>query len=310
MNSIHTDVFFQRGIARQYQLGQWLREKYNNFIPKFYKSADTYIYSSDMDRTLMSASANLAGLYPPGPTQIWNKFLPWQPIPVHSNNVDEIFAERDDCYKYNQEFKEVIKLKHFTELNEKYKTLYANLSKKTGWEIDDLKGVREVRDVIYVYEHYNKSYVPSWASEFDRKILDEITGRFFQRTSYTDNLKRYLTGPFFHTLTTHFDKAFSETPYRKIFMISSHESSIVPILDAIGAYDFDPPDFAATVIFELRKLWTNYNVHIYYKQLDFVRALNISGCGTVCNYTAFKNIVSKYSMDFKTWQKSCGKEGE
>lgn len=45
---------------------------------------DIYIQSSDVDRTLMSAEANLAGLYTPSGSQIWNNKLPWQPIPVHT----------------------------------------------------------------------------------------------------------------------------------------------------------------------------------------------------------------------------------
>lgn len=40
--------------------------------------------STDYDRTLMSAEANLAGLYPPEGQQMFNPNISWQPIPVHT----------------------------------------------------------------------------------------------------------------------------------------------------------------------------------------------------------------------------------
>lgn len=43
-----------------------------------------HVRSTDIDRTLMSAEANLAGLYPPSGSQVWNEKLLWQPIPVHT----------------------------------------------------------------------------------------------------------------------------------------------------------------------------------------------------------------------------------
>jgi hypothetical protein len=43
-----------------------------------------YVRSSDVDRTLMSAYSNLAGMFPPASSQMWNEKIPRQPIPVHT----------------------------------------------------------------------------------------------------------------------------------------------------------------------------------------------------------------------------------
>lgn len=55
---------------------------------------DIYIRSTSVDRALMSAAVNLAGLYAPNPVQQWNNNLGmlWQPIPVHSvpRNLDTV----------------------------------------------------------------------------------------------------------------------------------------------------------------------------------------------------------------------------
>jgi len=47
-------------------------------------SCQIFTRSTDYDRTLMSAEANLAGLYPPEGHQIFNPNISWQPIPVHT----------------------------------------------------------------------------------------------------------------------------------------------------------------------------------------------------------------------------------
>lgn len=47
------------------------------------------VESSNVDRCLMSAYCNLAGLYPPNEMQMWNRNISWQPIPVHTRPEQE-----------------------------------------------------------------------------------------------------------------------------------------------------------------------------------------------------------------------------
>lgn len=70
---------------QQYLLGKYLRSRYDGFLSKDYSPYEILAQSSTVDRTIMSADANLAGLYPPEDAQShWNPEINWQPIPVHN----------------------------------------------------------------------------------------------------------------------------------------------------------------------------------------------------------------------------------
>lgn len=66
-------------------MGQWLRKRYSSLLSKTYNKDEIYIRSTDVDRTLMSALSNLAGLYEPVAKDVWNPDIHWQPIPVHTS---------------------------------------------------------------------------------------------------------------------------------------------------------------------------------------------------------------------------------
>lgn len=78
-----TFVTFQDGMMGHYKLGKWLRQRYSS-LPEEYDRSDIFVQSTDVDRTLMSAYSNLAGLYEPNPSKNWDPDIKWRPIPVHT----------------------------------------------------------------------------------------------------------------------------------------------------------------------------------------------------------------------------------
>uniref|UniRef100_A0A8D2JSA0 Uncharacterized protein n=1 Tax=Sciurus vulgaris TaxID=55149 RepID=A0A8D2JSA0_SCIVU len=77
----------REGVRQQLELGHFLRRRYKSFLSPQYRREEVYIRSTDFDRTLESAQANLAGLFPeaaPGSPE-----ADWRPIPVHTVPVAE-----------------------------------------------------------------------------------------------------------------------------------------------------------------------------------------------------------------------------
>lgn len=71
-----------------YEFGKYLRERYDGFLGKLYYPDKYYVQSTDVDRTKASLQLINAGLWPPEPVQKWGP-LDWQPIPVHSEPLDQ-----------------------------------------------------------------------------------------------------------------------------------------------------------------------------------------------------------------------------
>lgn len=74
------------GKRQLYALGKYFRNRYlGNLLGNGdYSSDKFYVFSTDCERTMMSALVNLAGLFPPNSNQQWNKDLLWEPIPIHA----------------------------------------------------------------------------------------------------------------------------------------------------------------------------------------------------------------------------------
>lgn len=82
------------GMRQQYALGKLLRKKYIQ-NPKYsllsprYNPKEIYVRSTDVNRTILSAMANLAGMFPEGKPgidypdkgDVWPSH--WTPIPIH-----------------------------------------------------------------------------------------------------------------------------------------------------------------------------------------------------------------------------------
>ncbi|CAH1981616.1 unnamed protein product [Acanthoscelides obtectus] len=304
------------GIERQYDLGKWLRKRYDFLLSPTYKASEIYVRSTDEDRVLMSAYSNLAGLYPPQGSQVWNDRIFWQPIPVHTipRNIDDVIVEKRSCPKYDTLLNATIKSDYFSRINDKYADLYETISNWTGIDVSDVEDIKLIRSTLYAIKSYNATYLPEWEKDMNWHLIDNLAGLAYLRYTSTPAMKRLKSGPFFHYLLNHLDLATSTnqaSPAPKMLMISAHDTSLSGILNSMGVFDGYPPDFAATVIWELKKRRNGERyINLYFKSEKGLEKLRIIGCEIDCNYGTFKDIMEDVAISIGSWAKECNRLSE
>lgn len=155
-----------KGKQQHFELGQWFRRRYANLLPVKYNEKDLYVRSTDVDRTLMSAEANLAGLYYPKENQIWNPNVMWQPIPIHTKpeKEDVILAMKKPCPRYDLLLKELKQSDEIVSILKKNKDLLDYLSLHSGREVRSLQDVDFLYSVLNIESLYNLT-LPNWTKE-------------------------------------------------------------------------------------------------------------------------------------------------
>lgn len=117
-----------------------------------------YIQSTDVDRTIMSAQANLAGLFYPFDEEIWNENIRWQPVPVHviPTDSDYVLFVGKNCPKFNDAVKQYTKTsKEVQRIYSEYSELFAYWSKMCGSDIKTIDDVYKLHKTLEVERDHN-----------------------------------------------------------------------------------------------------------------------------------------------------------
>ena len=152
------------GTRQHYILGQFLRYRYFTLLPARYSPKQVYVRSTDVDRTMESAEANLAGLYPPVPQDKWNAQLNWNPIPVHvvPAQYDVLIGGiPPKCNTFDKAFDELMNSEEYDRILAKSKGLRDYLTEHSGYNLNATSNYQamimslQLRDTLFVESKYN-----------------------------------------------------------------------------------------------------------------------------------------------------------
>jgi len=272
------------GKRHHYELGQWLRQRYNGLINETYSRKQIVVRSTDVDRTLMSAYSNLAGLYPPKGKDAWMGDMNWQPIPVHTEHEkhDKILAMKKPCPVYSAALKEYKQSEDYKKFNLKYRATYDYVSTHSGRVINDLEGAGYIYSCLHI-EQLNNMTLPDWTMSVYPEPLRTMAARGFATSTFTRQMARLKAGPLLKEILERFKhKVSGKVKERTMVIYSGHDTTVSALLNTLRVFEYHNPPFRACIMLELRMLKNQPFVTVVYKNDTQPITFEIPNCGIAC----------------------------
>ncbi|CAI5441387.1 unnamed protein product [Caenorhabditis angaria] len=167
------------GIQQQFELGKKLRDRYvGNLLSKKFDFREVYIQSTDRNRTIMSAMANMAGMFQKetdsrggeDEEKGWPKG--WIPIPIHIIRDDDPENVFSSCPRADQLEKDITRSAYHRKVVRENFDFFSLLSEKTGKRID-ISNIFDIYDKYFIERLYNLSQ-PEWLTKNIVKKMKNI----------------------------------------------------------------------------------------------------------------------------------------
>ncbi|CDW52201.1 His Phos 2 domain containing protein [Trichuris trichiura] len=296
-----------KGCQQQYELGRYLRQRYNGFLDESYNASQIYVRSTDYDRTLASAACHLSGLYPPTGEQVWNSEIQWQPIPVHtvSTHDDYLLKVGHECPAFDPMFKEAND-DFVNNLYKEYEAFLEYVKNATGVKQMNAASLKRIATALRLEKNAGFA-LPEWTrkvwidpNDGEEKtafhIVQKLNVPLTTSLSYLPEQSRIHSGHLVGTIVNNMKLKVADqtTTPTKMFMYSAHDATLVSLMNALNISDGNVPPFAACLFIELHTTSIgSYAVRIVYLT-DVSKepvVLSIPQCSSWCPLEKFQKLV-------------------
>lgn len=290
-----------RGMQQEFKLGKAMRKRYvedAQLLPPQYNAETLYVRSSDFDRTLMSAESLLLGLYPLGTGPLLPAAdapaLPsaYQPIPIHTiPQKDDTLLVADS--KNHQQYEALLQKHVYSRPDWKKKTAelqpqFARWSQLTGVKITKLEQLISLGDTLLIRQLYHLP-LPKGMTEKDEETIIEARHWAFGAKFKTAALGQYTGHNLLAVIAAYIKQASLHQTKLKFVLFSSHDSTIMSLMSAMGAPMETPVPYASDLNFALVETETREK---FVKLSLNEKPIHLPACGgTSCTLTQFENLL-------------------
>lgn len=297
------------GKLQHFALGQWFGERYQDLIGDQYSKESVYVISTDVDRTLMSAEANLAGIFPPSGQQVWDPEIKWQPIPVHTmpEKMDKVLAAKKPCPAYDLVKRKYMASPEVQQFLAKYSPLFDYVSQNAGEPVKSITDLEFIHNTLFI-EELNNLTLPEWTRPIYPEPMRTVAAFSFSIAARTPAMKRLKGGPLLEDIVKHMvAKSKQKLKKKKLWIYSAHDTTVANLLNTLDVFDINCPPYASAVMIELHEGNQGHYVNIVYKNSTTVPPykLAIPGCDFDCPLDKFVSLTDPVTISDSQWETEC-----
>mmetsp|Transcript_2944 Transcript_2944/g.7196 ORF Transcript_2944/g.7196 Transcript_2944/m.7196 type:complete len:426 (-) Transcript_2944:25-1302(-) len=277
--------------------GEYLRKKLiedAGFLPRDFESKYVFFRTDNEYRTLQSAESLILGLYP-----IRNGQYELIDIHIMDSQLDDMVCNPTLCPKYgayvNELKQSALWKKHFAKVTV---PLAKKIAAAFGSKYTDETDMSQVLDCLNTHICHGFPVPDDVDEELYQQVMDDATWQNNQQWVFPSNVENAKLGIGFllREIFQQMSDATQGKLIKKFFLYSGHDTTIMPILQAISTAG-DPfwAQYASTVEFELYKKSSGYAVRVLYNREPIV----LNGCkDAVCDFSTFlQHVVQPLSLD-------------
>lgn len=293
------------GVNQTFRLGQFIRLRYSGLLDPAIKNA-VLVKSTDDDKTVASALAVMAGIYPVTLSDTWNSTATtWRPISIRTsspNDNDYLSLPVTGNSEYIELMSDIFSSKWMKEYEAVNSDFFHNATIVTGvfW---GMWNIHKLANNIFSLNIHGYPLLKFWDVPGSLEKLKEMysisLGSLFTDISgnYTIPVSKLQGGVLLNQIVESMQNKTRHDKHMPVMTgYSVPTTTLVGLLVTLGNYDWKAPEPASLLMFDLYE----YNnatlkIEISYKNGDGpIKLLKVYDCKTTCPFEQFVKIASNF----------------